>query len=306
MSNTKTGHPNQLKDAHDFLQALQQDDVGFRAVAKQLKELCGISLDGNSKNNSLVASRLSLILRQKNIPNYQEYLKYLKGHGLDAQKEFVSALTTNTTQFFRESTHFTHLCSYLPTIMQKKSKQGESELRVWCAAASTGQEPYSILINLLETLPQLNQWSLKFLATDIDHKVLSKAATASYTEDEIESLPALFRVKYFDLIKSAEKKIYRIKNEYAKLIHFAEFNLLSEPYPFQYKFDVVFCRNVLIYFERQESENVVSKILGTMNEGGVLYLGHSEGGLMQSKIGESFGPATYLRSATKSKARGAA
>jgi chemotaxis protein methyltransferase CheR len=299
MTNFKLDPSNHLKDAQDFLQILQQDQEGFLAVAKLLKELSGIALEGNAKNNSLMASRLSSILRQKKIKNYNDYLKYLKQNGQAAQNEFVSALTTNTTQFFRESAHFEHLCSYLPTIMQKKMSRGESELRVWCAASSTGQEPYSILINILETLPQMTQWSLKFLATDIDLKVLEKASNGNYSLEEMESLPPMFRMKYFEMLKDADKKYFQTKIDYSKIIHFAEFNLLDDPYPFQHKFDVVFCRNVLIYFERDEAEKVVSKILGCMNEGGVLYLGHSEGGLMQSKLGESIGPATYLRSSLK-------
>jgi chemotaxis protein methyltransferase CheR len=305
MTNTKVEYANHLKEAQDFLHDLQKDDAGFFTAAKLLKDLCGISLDASSKNKSLMASRLSSVLRQKKLSGYNEYLNYLRLHGAEAQKEFVSAMTTNTTQFFRESAHFTHLCSYLPTIMQTKLSHGESELRVWCAAASTGQEPYSILINLFETLPNLTQWNLKFLATDIDQEVLKKASNATYTEDEMESMPPMFRMKYFDLIKEGDRKQFQLKKEFANLIRFAEFNLLTEPYPFQYKFDVVFCRNVLIYFERHEAERVVNKILSSMNENGILFLGHSEGGLMHSNLGESIGPATYLRSAIKiAKVRG--
>jgi chemotaxis protein methyltransferase CheR len=299
MSKIKFDSNTHLRDAQDFLHALQEDQEGFLAIAKLLRDLCGISLDGNSKNNSLVASRLSSILRQKKISTYLEYLNYLKQGGIAAQNEFVSALTTNTTQFFRESAHFEHLCAYLPTIMKNKMSRGESELRIWCAAASTGQEPYSILINILETLPQMNEWNLKFLATDIDLKVLQKAASGNYTVEEVESLPPMFRMKYFELVNNCEKKYFQTKIEYSRIIQFAEFNLLECTYPFQYKFDIVFCRNVLIYFERYQAEKVVSKILNCINDNGVLYLGHSEGGLMQSKLGASIGPATYLKSSSK-------
>jgi chemotaxis protein methyltransferase CheR len=293
-----------LQAAQYLMKRLQEDEKGFLSVAQFLRDMTGINLILNPKNVSLMASRLTRIMRKYDLSSYDQYLKFVKANGAVELHNFVSAFTTNTTQFFREADHFTHLKAVLPQIIKDKTDRGESELRVWCAAASHGQEPYTMLICILEALPNLSQWNLRFLATDLDRECLAAAAEGVYTEEEIESLPNSYRSKYFEVKKHNNRKYYRVLEKYRDLIRFAEFNLMTTPYPFIYKFDIVFCRNVLIYFERKTAEQTVSKIFSCLNPGGILYLGHSESGLIVADNCTSVAPAVYKNSSSR-KLRGA-
>jgi chemotaxis protein methyltransferase CheR len=292
-----------LKTTQALLKRLQEDENGFLIVAQFLRDLTGINLILTPKNISLMASRLTRIMHQYNIGSYQEYLQFVKANGASEINNFISAFTTNTTQFFREADHFNHLKMVLPQLLKDKADRGESELRVWCSAASNGQEPYSILISILEVLPNLSSWNLRFLATDLDRECLSSAASAVYTEEEIESLPNHYRTKYFEMKKNNNRKYYRVLQKYRDLIRFAELNLMTTPYPFIYKFDIIFCRNVLIYFERKTAEQTVNKIFNCLNPGGILYLGHSESGLISESGYTTVAPAAYKNTAGK-KLRG--
>lgn len=282
--------------SQNLLSKLEADKQGFKLLTEYLYSLCGIHLPENDKNLSLLASRLVIIFKEKRLNSYIEYYNYLIKSGPAAHADFISALTTNTTQFFREQKHFEILSDNIKSIMQEKLKSGSVELRIWCAAASTGQEPITILISLLEAAPSLLQWNIKFLATDIDFEVLKTAADGKYSESDLFSLPVKYKTKYFELISSENsEKTYRFSSKYNHLITYAHLNLLSEPYPFKHKFDIVFCRNVLIYFDHATVQNVLGKIVRSMNENGLLFLGHSESGLMKNPNIKSVATSVYLK-----------
>jgi chemotaxis protein methyltransferase CheR len=284
---------------------LQQDVAGFVALSGILKERAGIFLPNNSKNICLMASRLAPILRELGLESYHEYLRLLRDPGNALEGDFISAMTTNTTQFFRESRHFEFLKLHLPALLEAKRKRFSRELRVWCAAASTGQEPYTILMCLLEAIPAIQEWDLKFLASDIDLEVLERAAKGVYTDVEVASLPAHYRQKYLD----AEKKDrnasrFRVKAELRRRIRFAPLNLLTAPFPFRHRFDIVFCRNVLIYFDRETAVGVIHRLAGAVSEEGMLFLGHSESGINRPEGMEQVAPAAYQRLRSARKAAG--
>lgn len=289
-----------ISDYQQMLAALQQDGAGFLMLAEVLKRECGIHLADNPKNRSLMAGRLGPIFKEKGITTYAEYFKLLSA-GREEAAEFVSALTTNTTSFFREPAHFEVLKEVFRTVRARKLAQGSREMRIWCAACSTGQEAYSILMTLLESCEERLCWDFKMLATDVDREVLLRAATGLYSESESNSVPPHLREKYFLSRVGATKggsgeRQFTVRPELKKLVRFAPFNLMMEPFPFQHSFDVIFCRNVLIYFEKETAEAVTARLSRALSSEGCLFLGHSETGLLRSPDMKMISHAVYRRS----------
>lgn len=292
LNTIKTGH------SQSEFQRLEADEQGFLSLAELLKKASGISLGANPKNKSLMASRLYQVLRDHSLADYQALYREIKKGNKDLEKIFIFSLTTNTTQFFREFGHFDFLREWLPNYFQKKSANFSREMRVWCSAASTGQEPYSILMTLHEILgdPSQMAWDPKFLATDIDLEVLETASRGIYSESLVKDVPAVTLGKFFSKIKEPKGgSAYKVRNRFRDEIRFAPFNLVEFPYRFAHKFDIIFCRNVLIYFEPQVASRVVDELINQLRPGGLLFLGHSESGCHQSKLTNTLSHAVYER-----------
>lgn len=288
----------QMRNSQQTLAALQADLKGFQPLSDLLRTVAGIHLAPTDKNRSLMATRLLSILRDGKFKNYREYYNFLMNAEAKHQKEFVIALTTNTTQFFREPAHFDFLKKALPELLERKRRAGSSELRVWCAAASTGQEPYTIAMVVREQVPEGSPFQIRFLATDIDTDVLKKAANGVYSEAEARGVPPTYLQKYFTKKKGAETT-FTAKDELRNLIRFAPLNLVEEPYPFQHGFDIIFCRNVLIYFDTETTALVTKNLMKSLAPGGLLLLGHSESGAMRGKEAENLAAAVYRKSMRK-------
>jgi chemotaxis protein methyltransferase CheR len=282
-----------LKNSQESFDRLQKDAQGFKRLVEILKDASGIHLPENTKNLSLLAGRLGPILSSNGFQSYKEYEAYLRANPGVGIPEFVCALTTNTTQFFREMPHFEFLRQHLPVMIAAKQRKYQHEFRVWCSVASTGQEPYTIAMTLLESLRDPATWNIQFLATDIDEEVLEKACKGVYTEAEVEGVPPLFRQKYFNL--HANGKSQQVKSELQKLIRFAPFNLITKDYPFKHRFDLIFCRNVLIYFDPPTAQAVVNHLIEQLTPGGLLFLGHSESGALKSSLVTSISHSVYQR-----------
>lgn len=245
-------------------------DKMFAKFAEKMYNLAGVDLPNTAKNHALIRNRIVKILRRHSFSSYEQYWDYLEGGGAEKTSEFVSALTTNMTSFYRESNHFDFLASVLPEIQKKFG----NDVRLWCAAASTGQEPYTIAITAHEALGD----KVRILATDIDLQVLKKASSGTYEEREMQGLPPVQRTKYFEKVKSKDTEYFRAKDSIHKMIRFAPFNLMNPKYEFQNKFHVIFCRNVLIYFDEATTKSVIEKLTSCLAPGGYLVLGHSESG----------------------------
>lgn len=282
-------------------QELSSDRAGFEKLAKLLHELAGIFLPMNEKNLSLMAGRLASTLRDLDLSSYGEYHSLLvSSPDKKLISEFISALTTNTTEFFRENKHYEVLRTLIPDLIRRKQAEGNREVRIWCAASSTGQEPYSLMMTLQEMLPAMPAWDVRFLATDIDLEVLQKAADGFYTESELRNIPPQLRQKYF--VSGGERRgepTFRAARSLREGVRFAPFNLLTEPYPFQHPFDYVFCRNVLIYFEKATALRVIEKMSKSLAPGGYLFLGHAETGLTNADLLETVSHAVYRRKGGK-------
>lgn len=245
----------------------------FQRVKSRVYEVAGISL--SDAKRTLVVSRLSKLVRALGLDSFDAYIDHLERtrSGNDGQ-EFVNALTTNLTRFFREDHHFAHLTTYIRDVMARKPRvgpDGKPRLRIWSAGCSTGQEPYTIALNLLDALPELKRWDFKILATDIDTAVLAKAATGVYPDSELSGLSPE-RMKLFEKTGSGTIRIPSIARS---LISFKPLNLI-QGWPMKGPFDAIFCRNVAIYFDKPTQGQVFGNFGKILVPEGFLYIGHSE------------------------------
>jgi chemotaxis protein methyltransferase CheR len=241
-------------------------DSDFDRVQSMIYRRAGISLhDGK---HAMVYSRLSRRLRETGHQSFRDYLSWLEsGEGPEWQ-EFVNALTTNLTSFFREQHHFAILTDYL------RSKPAGFSWRVWCSAASTGEEPYSIVMTMLDALGAKAAFHLS--ASDIDSKVLATAQRGVYRLDGLKGVNDDRMRRYFLRGKSANDGMVMVRPELRANVDFLMVNLIHDDWPFRDPFDVVFCRNVMIYFDAQTQRSVLERIHRVMKPGGMLFVGHAE------------------------------
>lgn len=241
-------------------------DADFDRVQALIYQRAGINLhDGK---HAMVYSRLSRRLRDTGHQSFRDYLGWLETHDGPEWQEFVNALTTNLTAFFREQHHFEIFASHL------KSKPAGAAWRVWCNAASTGEEPYSIVITAMEALG--SNPNFKLTASDIDSKVLASAALGAYRLEGLKGLDSERMQRFFQRGKGANEGMVRVKPELQRVIEFLRVNLIRDDWPFREPFDVVFCRNVMIYFDAPTQRKVLERIHRVMKPGSLLFVGHSE------------------------------
>ncbi len=241
-------------------------NADFDRVQAMIYRKAGISLhDGK---HAMVYSRLSRRLRETGYQSFRDYLSWLESTDGEEWQEFVNALTTNLTAFFREPHHFEIFANLL------KSKSAATPWRVWCSAASTGEEPYSIVMTAMESLGGLVNFSL--FASDIDSKVLATAARGVYRADNLKGIDAARLHRYFLRGKGNNDGFARIKSDLLTPITYLIVNLINNDWPFKEPFDVVFCRNVMIYFDAETQRSVLERIHRVMKPGGLLFVGHAE------------------------------
>ncbi len=255
-------------------QDIELSEKEFSKVKERLLKVAGISL--SDAKRTLVISRLSKVIRKLSLNSFSQYLDYLdsaKASEEDAQN-FVNALTTNLTRFYREDHHFEHLEKYIRHIISTKprtSPDGRPRLRIWSAGCSSGQEPYTISMCLLSKFPELKRWDFKILATDIDTQVLEKAAKGIYPESELAGLSSE-RAKIFE--RPGNGTII-VPQNMRKIITFKPLNLF-DPWPIRGVFDAIFCRNVAIYFDKPTQNQLFARLGEVLAPNGYLYIGHSE------------------------------
>lgn len=243
-------------------------DREFSRIKSRVYKVAGISL--SDAKRTLVISRLSKIVRALGLPSFDAYVDYLErgGSAQDGQ-DFVNALTTNLTRFYREDHHFEHLRSHVGALIAEKPRG--SRLRIWSAGCSTGQEPYTIGMDLLTAFPELKRWDFKILATDIDTAVIAKAARGIYPENELSGLsPERARQ-----IEKVGDGTIRIPAAVRELVSFKPLNLITA-WPMKGPFDAIFCRNVAIYFDKPTQGEVFGRFSKLLAPEAFLYIGHSE------------------------------
>ena len=244
------------------------DTRDFERVRKLIYERAGINLQEGKQ--AMVYSRLSRRLRETGHQSFGAYLQWLEqagGASGEAEwQEFVNCLTTNLTSFFREEHHF-------PILTEALRQRGGKPLRLWCSAASTGEEPYSLAMCVAETLGA--QAQVKILASDIDTNVLATAQRGVYRIDAGGLSPERLK-RHFMRGTGANQGYMRVKPELARLVEFRTFNLVQPHWQLGQGFDIVFCRNVMIYFDAQTQRRILERMHGVMASGSLLFVGHSE------------------------------
>lgn len=241
-------------------------DADFVRVQALIYQRAGISLhDGK---HAMVYSRLSRRLRDTGHRTFQEYLAWLEGQDGEEWQEFVNALTTNLTSFFREQHHFGVLDQHL------RAPAPQGGWRIWCSAASTGEEPYSIVITAMEALRSASAFRL--WASDIDSKVLASAERGVYRLEAMKGMSSERLQRFFLRGKGANTGMVRVRPELRAAIEFLSVNLIRDDWPFREPFDIVFCRNVMIYFDAATQRQVLERIHRIMKPGGLLCVGHAE------------------------------
>lgn len=245
----------------------------FDRIATLAHSEAGIVL--TKSKESMVKSRLTRRLRALKIKDFETYLDFLeKDSDASEMSHFISALTTNVSHFFREEHHFTTLTNDILPQLHAKLKLGQP-IRIWSAGCSNGQEPYSIAMTLLEFDPDMSKYDIKILATDIDPEVLQCAVDGNYSGTLTSGLPKIFEDKYFTVTMEDNDKILTINSQVKDLVSFRQLNLHAR-WPMSGSFDVIFCRNVVIYFDDETQAQLYRRFANSLNETGWLLLGHSE------------------------------
>ena len=236
---------------------------------------CGISLSQDKKE--LVRSRLSKRLRQMKMDSFSQYVSYIcKNENSDEFSNMIDLICTNLTSFFRERTHFNFLEKVLfDKIIHTKKSSPNKKIRLWSAGCSSGEEPYSLAITLNEKFESLAHWDIKILASDVSYRILDRAKTGIYDPKRVEPLTPEIKSKYLTRINHDGQNLFQVKPAIRDMITFAYINLM-EPFPFRGPLDIIFCRNVMIYFDKQTQEKLISKFWKVLGTGGVLFTGHSE------------------------------
>lgn len=263
--------PDRISPADPKAREYQFTDRDFQTIASLAHRTYGLHLQPSKK--PLVYSRLTKRLRALDLPDFESYCALLsdpKGH--EEQSHLLSALTTNVTHFFRERHHFTHLReSILPDLIEK-ARRG-NPVRIWSSACSAGQEAYSIAAMIRDACPDIARLDVKLLATDVDPQMIQKARNAQYDREQASAIPDEYKRLMIDEVESGPH--FRIRQDLMSLVTFGELNLIAD-WPMRRLFDVVFCRNAAIYFDKDTQARLWQRFADVLHDDGHLMIGHSE------------------------------
>lgn len=238
----------------------------FVFLSELLKEKTGIVIAQQKKD--MMSSRLSRRMRALKFSDFSQYCDLLKSSNSQIEMPlFINTMTTNLTKFFRENHHFEHLSSYLKNINNK-----DKRLRIWSAGCSSGMEPYSIAMIIKENLPNFNSWDVKILATDVDLEMLSVGRAGEYKKSDFEEFPEVYS-KY--LVAGKDEDFFSMRQDLKEMITFNYLNLIEE-WPIKTCFDIIFCRNVVIYFSKETKKDIFNRMANILKLGSFVYIGHSE------------------------------
>ncbi len=258
-----------------LLQDVVLGEKEFRQISDLVHERCGINLHDGKKE--LVRARLAKRLREGGFHTFSEYIQHVMND--TTGREFsilVDSLSTNLTKFFREEQHFDYLRDVLlPGLVEAKQNDGNTRLRAWSAGCSSGEEPYSIAIVLLEALREAGRWDVKLLATDVSTRMLRQAEAGRYDAQRVASIPTPLRHKYLVRRHERDGDSYEVAHTLRAMVLFRYLNLM-EDWPIKGPLDFIFCRNVMIYFDKPTQSRLIDRFYDLLAPGGVLFTGHSE------------------------------
>ncbi|MEE2652344.1 MAG: protein-glutamate O-methyltransferase CheR [Pseudomonadota bacterium] len=256
------------EDLSDVKFEYQFKDRDFNKLKEIVYARTGITL--GEEKRQLVYSRFAKRIRKLNLKNFSEYIEYFEKNEESEVTDFINAITTNFTSFFREPHHFEFLKDFIA-----KREMASRYCRIWSAGCSSGEEPYSIAMTVLDSIVNPDAWDIKILCTDIDTSVLRKAEQGVYDAARVEGIDKRLRSRFFLRGKGAREGLVKIRDEVRTNMVFRQLNLLDE-FPFKKGFDLIFFRNVIIYFDKDTQRKIFSKIAKLQQPGDVLIIGHSE------------------------------
>ena len=250
-------------------------DNEFTAISDLVYEKAGINLHAGKKE--LVRARLASIIRKENFGSFSNFFEHtIQDETGNELVRLLDALSTNLTHFFREPDHFSYLAkTFLPELLSTKTNGRPRSLRIWSAGCSTGEEPYSIAMTLLDHLPSIDSMDVKILATDLSSQAMRTASRGVYQEAKVSGVSPESLKRYFKKGHGSAEGSYLVKDEVKRLITFRRLNLI-DPFPVKGPFDLIFCRNVMIYFDKEIQQNLVGRFYDILRKQGYLFIGHSE------------------------------
>jgi chemotaxis protein methyltransferase CheR len=265
-----------MAESVELLADMELSADQYDLVRTLVYERSGINLGPNRQQ--LVQARLAKRLRRREPNDLANYFRKLKENPTGEEiSALIDVISTNTTQFFRESDHFEFLAGSIEHRLTRGHWQRMNDtIRIWCAACSTGEEAYSVAMTVASLLERYQRVRVKILATDISTKALAVAESGRYEDKKIDVVPPGFREKYFITVPSNKSPQVEVASSLKQMITFKQFNLMEKDYPFRFGFDYIFCRNVMIYFDRRTQQAVVEKLSQQLRPGGYLLVGHSE------------------------------
>ena len=267
-------------------------DAEFDEIRRVIRKLTGISM-GDSKRQ-LVYRRLSARLKATGNSSFREYLKLLSEGDPNEVQDFANAVTTNLTSFFRESHHFDFLANRVIPEISAAQKINGKRLRIWSAGCSTGEEPYSIAMTLRESMKDIARWDARVLCTDLDTDVVATAKNGVYDSSRVEKIADKRLTRWFTKANAAGSDAVRAKDDLRSLLTFKPLNLMHE-WPMKGPFDVIFCRNVIIYFDKPTQRVLIDRFANILKDGGYLIIGHSESLFNVSDRFTLLGQTTYRK-----------
>ena len=265
---------------------IQLKDDEFRLISELIYEKFGVNL--TEKKKALVRGRLNTHVKSLGYDNFNDYYaSVIRDPTGSSLLSLIDKISTNHSYFFREGDHFDFLTeNALPEICESLRRQGSRHLRIWCAGCAAGEEPYTLAMVLKDFFGlEFSSWEIGILATDISTTALEQAVEGVYPANRLSKTPEKYR-QYF---VNAGGDNYKIADSIKKMVYFKRLNLMRDTYPFSKKFHVIFCRNVMIYFDQQTKKDLVAKFCRYTAEGGYLFIGHSE------SLGQGTEPFTYIR-----------
>lgn len=263
----------------------------FKAIKTLLYDVSGIKLADHKRQ--MVENRIIKRVKELSLSSYDDYLNVLgDGKNKDEIIHLINALTTNVTNFFRESHHFDHLSEQTALLLKNRA----AKIRMWSAGCSIGAEPYTAAITFYDTMKKVGQRSnIRILATDIDTMALARARKGEFHERIIKGLSRNHLLDHFTSREEGGEKIYKIKEHIRNLVAYNHLNFNEPAWPMSGPFDFIFCRNALIYFDRDKQDEYVSKMINLLKPGGFLYLGHSEHSVMEGRGFKICGQTIYQK-----------
>jgi len=262
-------------------------DSDYRFISQAVYDECGIVLSDQKRD--MVYSRLARRVRLLKLSSFADYIRYLETNEASEFTEFINAITTNLTSFFREPHHFEFMKKKVLPEM-KKNHVNDRRVRIWSAGCSTGMEPYSLAMTLHNKFP--SNWDFKILATDLDTNVLDTAKNGIYQSESVTGVNDSLLQNFFKQDASGDR--YKVKDKLKQLITFKQLNLL-EPWPMKGPFDVIFCRNVVIYFDLKTKNRLFERYYELLRPNGYLILGHSETMSREVKLFKPLGTTIYQK-----------